>query len=149
MQMQRLYEKVLDELRDRLVSELGGKVEAIVVYGSVARREADADSDIDILIISRHRRAIYDQAARIRSELDLKYETMTTLTYLTPEEIDEGLAKGEPFVQEVFREGRALYGEAKFRGYRRAVQSCSNLPLTAVHLDSLQLAECLLRMQRI
>lgn len=62
------------------------------MYGSVARREADEDSDIDILIVSQQKRAIYDQAARIRSEIDLKYETMTTLTYLAPKEIEDGLA---------------------------------------------------------
>jgi len=123
IQTQRLYEQVLDELRDRLVSELGAKIEAIVVYGSVARREADEDSDIDVLIVSQQKRAIYDHAARIRSEIDLKHETMTTLTYLTPEEIHYGLDKGEPFVREVLREGKAIYGEAKFRGYRRALQA--------------------------
>jgi len=49
------YEKIIAHLRERLVEELGDKIESIVLYGSVARNEAQEDSDIDILVVTRMR----------------------------------------------------------------------------------------------
>jgi uncharacterized protein len=43
--------KALAELRERMVKEFD--VEAIVLYGSVARGESDEESDIDLLIITK------------------------------------------------------------------------------------------------
>lgn len=122
IQAQRLYEQVAEELRDRLVAELGHELEAIIVYGSVARGEADEDSDIDMLIISRNKQATYELAANIRFETDLKYETLTTLIVYTPEQFESSLARGEPLLQEIMREGKALYGETEFRRHQRALQ---------------------------
>ncbi len=123
IQTQRLYEQVLDQLRDRLVSELGAKIEAIVVYGSVARREDNADSDIDVLIISSVKKAISDSVFDIAFDIDLKYETLTTLTFYTPEEFLDSLARGEPLLREVLQEGQAIYGDERFQRYRRALQA--------------------------
>lgn len=122
IQTQKLYERVLEEFRDRIVAELGNKVEAIIVYGSVARGDSNADSDIDGLIISPHKQAIYDRVDRICSEIDMKYETLTTLTYFTPEEFQSRWKRGEPFLIEVVNEGRAVYGKIPVRRHQRALQ---------------------------
>ncbi len=119
---QQLYEQALKELRDRLVHELAGELEAVIVYGSVARKDADADSDIDVLIITPHKQAIYRRAFAISSEVDLHYETVTTLIFYTPEEFRECAVRGDPLLQEVLREGRAIYGEERFRSYQGALQ---------------------------
>ena len=35
------YEKIIAHLRERLVEELGDKIESIVLYGSVVRQKSD------------------------------------------------------------------------------------------------------------
>ena len=123
IQTQRLYERVVGELRDRLVANLGDELDTIVLYGSVARREGDVDSDIDLLIIGRNKRALYERAADIRFATDLEHETLTTLIVFTPEQFERSLSLGEPLLLEVLREGRVLYGESKFSRYQRALQA--------------------------
>ena len=122
-QTQELYEEVAKELRDRLISELEGDIEAIILYGSVARGESNEESDIDILIISSNKRRVYDRASDIRYELDLKHGTLTTIMVYTPEEFEQSLSLGSPFLREVLKEGKALYGERKLQTYRRALQA--------------------------
>jgi uncharacterized protein len=46
------YRNVAVEFAQRVASALGDQVDAIVLYGSVARGEAKRDSDIDILVVS-------------------------------------------------------------------------------------------------
>ena len=122
IQTQKLYERVLEEFRDKVIAELGNKVEAIIVYGSVARRDSNADSDIDVLIISSHKQAIHTRVDSIRSDIDLEYETLTTLTYFTPEEFQSRWKRGEPFLIEVVSEGRAVYGKIPVRRHQRVLQ---------------------------
>jgi predicted nucleotidyltransferase len=127
-QTQELYEAVAKELRDRLISELEQEIDAIILYGSVARREAHVESDIDILIISPDKMKTYDKASEIRYELDLKYGTMTTILVYTPEEFEQSLSLGSPFLKEVLKEGQALYGQQEFQAYRRALQAGRAVP---------------------
>ena len=46
------YRKVAREFAERAVRELDGKIQSIVLYGSVARGEAGPASDIDILVLT-------------------------------------------------------------------------------------------------
>lgn len=122
-QRQELYETVVEELRDKLVSQLGDRVEAIIVYGSVARGEATEGSDIDLLIISAAKKDLIDQAFDVSFRIDLENGTLTTLNFYTPKEFLDNLARGEPLLREVMREGKAIYGTERFRSYQRALQA--------------------------
>ena len=44
-------EQILKEIRSRLETAYGDRLCGVVLYGSEARREADADSDIDLLVL--------------------------------------------------------------------------------------------------
>lgn len=120
-QAQRRYQQALGELKERLVSELGDQLEMVIVYGSVARGEATAESDIDVMIVSPLKKEIEDRVSRIRTENDLKYETLTTLILYTPEEFAYRIEIGIPLIDNVLREGRALHGKERFRSYQRAL----------------------------
>ena len=120
-QVQRRYEKALGELKSRLVSELRDQIEMIIVYGSVAREDATAESDIDVMIISSYSKQIEDAISAIRTENDLKYETATTLILYTPEEFEHRMEMGVPLIGNVLKEGRALHGKERFRGYQKAL----------------------------
>jgi len=51
-QMGDRYQKVAEEFAQRVVAELGAEVEAIVLYGSVARGTAAEGSEIDLLVVN-------------------------------------------------------------------------------------------------
>ena len=46
------HQKVIDALKEQLLAEFADEVHSIILFGSVARGEANADSDVDVLIIS-------------------------------------------------------------------------------------------------
>ena len=122
-QAQILYEKVVDLLKERLISALGPTLKSLILYGSVARGEAHEESDIDLLLIVTDKGEAYERAFDVAFEIDLKHGTLTTLILHTPEELKRLYEEGEPFILEVLREGKVLYGGEHIQSYRRALQS--------------------------
>lgn len=113
------YEKIIAHLRERLVEELGDKIESIVLYGSVARNEAHEDSDIDILVVTRDDdRKLYDRISKIRTRIDLDNNTLTTLVQTSRNELERYLKLGSPFMESVVEEGVILYDSGFFKKIR-------------------------------
>jgi len=114
------YVNVASELRDRLVEELGDRIEAIVLYGSVAKNTAHEESDIDVLVVTRgDDRSLCDKVSEIRTEIDLKNYALTALVHVTGEELERYAKLGSPFVKSVAEEGVILYDSGilkKLRG---------------------------------
>ena len=81
----------------------------IILFGSAARGETDADSDADFLIIKKDCPAL--GADRVR-ELHRVIERNIPVDFLVyrPEEFEDRLAMGDPFLQAIMREGRVVYG---------------------------------------
>ena len=81
----------------------------IVLFGSYARGDAKADSDLDLLIVhnsSRSNRQIRRQIDR----LFLRRRFGLDLLVRTPAEIHRNLADNNPFyTQHIFGEGKVLY----------------------------------------
>ena len=72
--------KALTDFRDRVVEELGNRINAIILYGSVARGEAGEESDIDVLIVGRDKE-VRSKVSEISYEID--YENSFE-TFITP-----------------------------------------------------------------
>ena len=92
----------------KLVEELTARwpeISSIVLYGSVARGDDDAKSDIDILVISRKKIRMAD----LKSERALKRE-LTILSY-TPQEWREKARRDKVFYDRVIVDSIVLYGE--------------------------------------
>jgi len=92
--------KLVEELIERWP-----EISSIVLYGSVARGDDDAKSDIDILVISRKKIRV----AGLRSERTLKRE-LTILSYTLPE-WREKAKRDKVFYDRVIVDGIVLYGE--------------------------------------
>lgn len=113
------YEKIIAHLRERLVEELGDKIESIVLYGSVARNEAHEDSDIDILVVIRDDdRKLYDKISKIRTRIDLDNNTLTALVQMSRNELERYLKLGSPFMESVVEKGVILYDSGFFEKIR-------------------------------
>jgi len=84
--------KVLEELKRNLTGLLGDRLRKLVLYGSRARGDYDAESDIDIAIIVRGltrelKNQIFDMVA------DIEMEHLTPLSTLVLSEEDFELLK--------------------------------------------------------
>jgi uncharacterized protein len=104
--------KQLKQEIDLVVSQLVAnyKPEKVILFGSAARAEATNESDMDLLVIKegidgipRHQRH-YEVNKLFRSRL-----AADVLVY-TQREINKRLYLGDPFIKQIIREGRVVYG---------------------------------------
>jgi len=112
------YEKTVLRQKERLVKELGGTIDSIILYGSVARREACEESDIDLLIVTSDK-SIRREVVSISYEVDLEDGTFTSHMYVTPQEFEKYVEWGDPFLKEVMMEGVVLYDNGTYSAIRR------------------------------
>jgi predicted nucleotidyltransferase len=95
---------------------------AIVLFGSQARGQTHAGSDLDILIIERenaqprHRRAGPYRMAMLGIDCDID------IVVYTPPEIEEWAAVPNAFITTALREGKVLYEDSRGPGQRLAGQ---------------------------
>lgn len=105
----RKMRKLIQEIVDQIKREY--QPEKIILFGSYAYGKPTRDSDIDLFIIKdtdkrrvdrfvEVKRLIYDPGRRI---------SISPLVY-TPEELEQRLALGDDFVEEVLTRGEVLYG---------------------------------------
>ena len=99
---------IYPELRDRFQDLCGPELKELILFGSRARGEAKPDSDVDLLVvldgeeaIRRHRESAND----VICELSLKYDTVVSCVFTTPETWKHS---GMPFYRNVRREGVPL-----------------------------------------
>lgn len=74
-------------------------IESAWIFGSFAKGEADAASDIDLLIVGRPDQALLSQEIR-KTEKALRREV--SYTVFTPQELKRRLAKRDPFVTDIW-----------------------------------------------
>lgn len=100
-----IQRRALAELKHRLVQDFG--VEDLVLYGSAARDEADAESDVDLLVLTsdplsrpeRHR--ITD----LVFEVNLEHGTNFSTLVVAQASWDSGAVSVLPLREEIAREG--------------------------------------------
>jgi len=116
------YAKAVEQLRNRLVRELGDKIDSIVLYGSVAKNTASEESDIDVLVVARDdEKGLYNKISKIRTQVDLENNTLTALVYVTCEELEHYAKLGSPFMKSVSEEGMILYDRGVFQKLRGSI----------------------------
>jgi predicted nucleotidyltransferase len=95
---------------------------AIVLFGSMARGQSHAGSDLDILIIERedalprHQRATGYRMALLGIDYDID------IVVYTPREIEDWAAVPNAFVTTALREGKVLYEDGRGLGQGLAGQ---------------------------
>lgn len=101
-------QKLLRAVRGHAVDYFGNDLEKVILYGSYARKDADDESDVDIMILVRQTREQLALARkawnRFGTGLDLEYNVLTSFQ-LQDSETFEQWKHILPFYQNVLREG--------------------------------------------
>src|SRR5438034_767090 len=86
--------------------------ERIILFGSYAYGEPNADSDVDVLVVMAARNET-DQAVRIRKVVDPRFAL--DIIVRTPRNLAWRLQEGDWFLREVIAKGKVLYEKADAR----------------------------------
>lgn len=98
--------KEIDDIKNQLVEKY--RPEKIILFGSAVRENEEAN-DIDLFIIKKD--VPHYGADRIM-ELYRLIDADISVDYIVykPDEVEERLALGDPFIKKIFKEGKVLYG---------------------------------------
>jgi len=119
---QSIYEAVTREFAERVVKRLNGRVEAIILYGSVARAENRSDSDIDILVLGKEK-FDWKRVSEIAYEIDSEnnFSTLISPTFYSTEEFERNALHGSFFARRVLKEGVVLYDNGSYERIRNKI----------------------------
>ncbi len=108
-----LNHEISEELVNGLCGIFGENIRQIILYGSVARNEATAESDIDIAIIlnGNFSRDTRDAFLEFSANLDLKYERVFSIIDIDRSNMEKW---GDvlPFYRNIREEGVVLWKAA-------------------------------------
>ena len=88
-------------------------INAIILFGSVARGDFSERSDVDVLVVYRGKAPKGNVSKVINQILD-EFDVQVVPTYITSEEVKQRLEKFDKFIVNVVEEGVVLYGDAKW-----------------------------------
>ena len=100
-------QREIENIKKQIVEKY--KPQKIILFGSAARGKVTRDSDIDFLVIKKD--TPYYGIDRMR-ELDRLIDRNIAVDMLVyrPEEFDERISLGDPFIKLILKEGKVLYG---------------------------------------
>jgi len=101
------FEKEIQSITRQLIEKYGP--EKIILFGSAARGDYGKANDLDFLIIKQDVPLYGIDRMRELDELIDRNVAADMLVY-RPNEFDERVRLGDPFIKAVLREGRILYG---------------------------------------
>jgi predicted nucleotidyltransferase len=97
----------IQNITDQIVQKY--KPLKIILFGSAGRREYDKVNDLDFLIIKKDVPEYGLARMRELDELIDRNMAADMLVY-RPDEFEERVKLGDPFITSILREGRVLYG---------------------------------------
>ena len=98
----------LDKIVTRLVDSY--RPEKILLFGSYAYGQPDANSDLELLIIKKTSERFFDRLVNVRRIVsDPKRSIPFAPIVITPDEVKERLAIGDPFIEDILTKGEVLY----------------------------------------
>ena len=100
------FDKEIKNILEQLI--ISYKPQKIIQFGSLVRGNPKAGTDIDLFIIKKDVPNL--GVDRIR-QLDglIKYKLATDFIVYKPEEVEQRLKLGDPFIKSIISEGKVLY----------------------------------------
>ena len=106
--------KLLQKVTQILVFTLKNKIESIILYGSMAVGEEKAQSDIDLLIISRKGQKIFIQKKILAANPKIlnKFGNQISPLIMSRSEFLKRFKEKNKLMMEIMKKGRVLYGKS-------------------------------------
>lgn len=104
------------ELKAAIAEAIDSEVQAVILFGSVARGESNANSDIDLAVIAA---PTWDQRVELQDSVRTRLGNDCDVLLFTEAEFRRLSAAGEPVVSDILRDGVALVGTKPRRKRRR------------------------------
>jgi predicted nucleotidyltransferase len=101
------FEKEIQSITKQLIEKYGP--EKIILFGSAAREDRDQVNDLDFLIIKQNVPVYGIDRMRELDQLIDRNVAADMLVY-RPDEFEDRIRLGDPFIKAIIREGRVLYG---------------------------------------
>jgi len=101
-------QQAISELKRDIAGLYGDRLFHMALFGSHARGEAGADSDVDILVVLKGSVRPFDEIERtgeIVSRISLKYDFVLSCTFMDE---DRYLTRNGPLLRNIRREGVAI-----------------------------------------
>jgi len=95
----------IQELANRIAREF--HPQRIILFGSHAFGSPKPDSDVDLMVVAPYRGKSWEMATRIRGRVEPTFPL--DLLVRSPEQVNERVALGDPFLTEVVQCGKVLY----------------------------------------
>lgn len=84
--------------------------ERVVLFGSQVQEAADRHSDVDLLVVVDSEEPHLERWLRIRRLIaGPRQRVPFDLVVLTPDELEEKLERGDPFIEQILERGRTLH----------------------------------------
>jgi uncharacterized protein len=99
--------KTIKSLGKRIAREF--HPQRVILFGSYARGTADADSDVDLLVVSSFEGSGFRHSIEILNRLDIRLPV--DLIAYRPEDVQRRYTEGDPLIREALDYGKVLYGE--------------------------------------
>ena len=102
----------------KIVAEQIGKEfhpERVILFGSYAYGNPNPDSDVDLLVILKHQAKNWELAADIRDRISQSFPI--DILVRSPEELQERLGLGDPFIIEIVSSQKVGERSRKIRRY--------------------------------
>ncbi|OQX52659.1 MAG: hypothetical protein B5M53_08035 [Candidatus Cloacimonas sp. 4484_209] len=116
MKIDKKVEKAINEFVEK-AKRLG--VEKIILYGSAIRGEYIPErSDIDILVISQKPRETYENILGVEFDIGLRDNILITTIVKSPNDFNQELRWGSPFLENVIKDGVTLYERSNIKTTR-------------------------------
>lgn len=105
-------QNILNRLTGSLVEIYGGKLKAVILYGSVAKETATAESDIDLMVLvdasSEELKNYEENLCDVSTDYALEYFKVFSIIDVCYEEFNQW-KQALPFYRNVASEGVVLY----------------------------------------
>jgi uncharacterized protein len=95
----------IQDFVDKVVEEFAPQ--RVILFGSHARGDATADSDVDLLVIMQTSKQPIDQAVEIRQRIRRSFPL--DLIVKTPADVDWRLSLHDCFLTTIMNEGKTVY----------------------------------------
>jgi len=101
-------QKEIQKIKEQIVKNY--KPEKIILFGSFADGKPHKDSDVDLLVIKRTKKAKTKRHLEVDRMLLDRNMPLDILVY-TPAEIKKRLLLGDFFIKDIIKQGKILYAE--------------------------------------